>query len=156
MKDKKLLRFLVISLAVILLDQLLKYLFSNFLLPEKSIKLLPFLSLTLTHNTGAGFSLLTGQTGLLVWFSVIVIGIILYFFDKIPADSALVYAALVFSGTIGNLIDRLAYGYVIDFIDLGFWPVFNIADSAICIGAVLLVVYFFRKDKNFNNISVLV
>ena len=147
MKDKKFLIFFLIALTVVLLDQLSKYLFGRFMSVGESIRLLPFFELTLTHNSGAGFSLLSGQTGLLIWVSVIVIGVILYFFDKIPEGKALVYTAILFGGTIGNLIDRIAYGYVIDFIDLGFWPVFNLADSCIFIGAILLGIYVLGKDR---------
>lgn len=127
--------FISITLIIIFLDQLTKRLFDK-----------GFLGVVTTHNTGAAFSILQGANGSLMWFSIFVIGIILFYYDKIPKNK-FVYAAvaLLFAGIVGNTLDRMFLGYVIDFIDLGFWPSFNIADSAICVGAVGLIVYYWKK-----------
>jgi signal peptidase II len=83
---------------------------------------------------------------LLIWISLMVIGAILYNYEKIPKENIpQISFALITGGAIGNLISRIFYGYVIDFIDFRVWPAFNIADSAITIGAVMLVIYFWKK-----------
>ena len=83
----------------------------------------------------------------LIFISVAVIGIILYNFDKIKNKETLlqVLVGFVLGGTIGNLIDRLAYGYVIDFLDFRIWPIFNFADSFVTIGVIGLIIYLWRK-----------
>jgi len=146
MKKNKYIIFFGLALVVVLLDQLTKLLFNTLFSVGHGIQLLPFFGLKLAHNTGAAFSILAGNTVLLMWISVIVIGIILFFIDKLKDKNIELCVALILGGTIGNLIDRLAHGFVIDFIDFSFWPTFNIADSAIFIGAVLLGIYTIRKD----------
>ena len=74
------------------------------------------------------------------------IGLILFYYDKLPKKKYVVVStALIFSGAIGNLIDRIFLGYVVDFIDIGLWPAFNVADSAITIGAIGII-YYLIKD----------
>ena len=115
------------------------------------IELLPVLDLTLMVNTGAAFSLLADAGGWQRWFFVLlavgVIGFILYWLRTLPPRGNNILAmglALVLGGAFGNLIDRSAYGWVIDFIHLhwrdAYWPAFNLADSAITVGAVILFV----------------
>jgi len=90
--------------------------------------------------------MLKGMNLLLIWVSIIVIGAILYNYNKIPKDKVPQTAfALIIGGAIGNLIDRIVIGKVKDFIDFRVWPAFNIADSAISIGAVLLIIYYWKK-----------
>lgn len=136
--------FLSTAIIVLILDQLTKLLLKN--LKEPIIIIKNFLQISITHNTGASFGIFKGQTMMFVWFSIIAIGIILYLYDKIPEKGYCKYAAaLIFAGIIGNLTDRLAYGSVIDFIDFSFWPSFNIADSALTVGVIMLVFYLWRK-----------
>ncbi len=111
---------------VVLLDQLTK-LVIRLSRPE-------FYLIHFVKNTGAAFSILKGNNQLLIYTALIVLGLMLYYYDKL----SLPYA-LIMGGIIGNLIDRLYLGYVVDFIDLHFWPVFNIADSAITIGVLWLI-----------------
>ncbi len=116
----------------------------------KRIELLPVLDVTLMVNTGAAFSLLAGAGGWQRWFFIVlavaVIGLILFWLRRLPPTGQVPVAAglaLVLGGAFGNLIDRAAYGWVIDFIHLHwnewYWPAFNLADSAITVGACLLV-----------------
>lgn len=142
-------RYLWISGLVVALDQVSKYAATKYLVRYAEIKLLPFLNLTLVHNAGAAFGFLSGGSG---WQNVLFSGIavvacVAIFVmlrglkpgDWVPATAL----TLILGGAIGNLIDRLAHGYVIDFVDfhLGGWHfwTFNIADSAITIGAVALI-----------------
>ena len=131
MKNKYL--FILIALIVIVLDQLTKY-------------LVKALNIPYIKNTGAGFGILQGQTLMLIFASIFAVGIILYYHDKaFKSRLTTVAASLILGGTLSNLIDRIYYRHVIDFINLKIWPSFNIADTAISIGALLLVYYFWKK-----------
>jgi signal peptidase II len=137
--------YLLIASAVILLDQAVKFLVSITLPYQRSVTLIPhILSLTYTTNTGAGFSVLTGRNALIIFAVTAIIGAMLYFFDRWSKPEKL-FAALIIAGALGNLIDRILRGHVIDFIDLGIWPVFNVADSAVTIGVCGLLYYSFKK-----------
>jgi len=94
-------------------------------------------------NTGAGFSIFQNQNVLLAWIAVIALGLIIYFYNSFPRTGFL----LITAGIIGNLLDRLMYGYVIDFINFKIWPVFNAADSFIVIGVIVTIIIWWRKDK---------
>jgi len=143
------LRWLWIAAIIICLDQLSKVWMASWLMLGESVAILPHLNLTLAHNTGAAFSLLADAGGWQRWlFSglAITISIILIFWlSRLHREQTRLSIALtlILGGAIGNLIDRLVYGYVIDFIDLyyGDWhfPAFNVADSAITIGALLVL-----------------
>jgi signal peptidase II len=134
-----------ISFWVVVLDQLTKFLaYSNI---SQSIPIIGgIFHLTLVKNTGAGFGILQGQQWLLVFISIFVVGLILFYYDKIPKKGlAKAWVAMLLGGTIGNLIDRIRLGFVIDFLDFRIWPAFNIADSAITIGAIGLIFYLMRE-----------
>jgi len=104
--------------------------------------------ITYVTNLGAGFGIMHGRTTLLIWFSIVVIGIILFYYDKIQEKKSLqVFSGLILGGTLSNLIDRLLFGFVIDFLDFRIWPVFNIGDSGVCIGVFFLVIYFIKKEN---------
>ncbi len=144
------LRWLRLSALVLFLDQGSKILAEHYLTRYQSVPLLPHFDLTLLHNRGMAFSFLADAGGWQRWFLVILSTIItvllLQWLRRLESGSWLLAAALamIVGGALGNLIDRIQYGYVIDFIDLHYqgwhWPAFNIADSAIFVGAVLLIV----------------
>lgn len=136
--NKKLFLFAVSSLLVVLFDQIIKLLIISKTIPLNYIQ-----------NTGAGFGLFKNSVNILIIISFIVIGMILYYYKKIPENSVSVQiaAGLILGGAIGNLIDRIRLGFVIDFIDLKFWPSFNIADSAITIGAIIIIIYLLKKEN---------
>jgi signal peptidase II len=104
--------------------------------------------LTLVRNTGAAFGLFKDQTIIFILMSAAAIIFIGFYLIKKKASYYLPFA-LILGGAAGNLIDRLRFGYVVDFIDLRFWPVFNVADSCITIGAVILFFVIIRsKDAS--------
>ncbi|MDD3345207.1 MAG: signal peptidase II [Candidatus Omnitrophica bacterium] len=126
--------------GVVLLDQASKYLALRFLQPNTPFALIDnFLYLTLVRNSGAAFGMLKNQLLLFVAISLFAIIFILLNLKKKNTPFLFrISLALILAGAIGNLIDRLRFGYVIDFLDLRFWPVFNLADSALTVGALLL------------------
>lgn len=152
------LKYLWLSLAIIIADQISKTVMVNWLDLYETVPVLPFFNLTMAHNTGAAFSFLAGAGGWQRWFFVVlaaVISVVLIIWMRRLAQTAKLEAislALIIGGAIGNVIDRLIYGYVIDFLDVYagsyHWPAFNIADSAICVGAVLLIIDSFRKPAD--------
>lgn len=139
----------VVSVLVIAGDQLSKYWIMNTLTPYHPLEIMPMFNFTLAYNTGSAFSFLSGSGEWHRWFftgfSSIMSVVIILWMLRTPSQSKLqlLGLSLILGGAIGNLIDRVILGHVIDFIDLYYsthhWPVFNVADSAICVGAVLLV-----------------
>ncbi len=143
--------WLWLSAVVVLLDQITKYWASHALQLGEPLAVTPFLNFTLMHNTGAAFSILADAGGWQRWFFVglsAIVGVfILVWMHGLSRQQhwLAIGLALILAGAVGNnLLDRLILGYVVDFIDVYYqswhWPAFNIADSAISIGAVLLVV----------------
>lgn len=151
MKHKGNLRWLWLSFVVVILDQWAKFLVIKHLSLHGSYAVMPFLNFTLVFNTGTAFSFLSfasgWQVGLFIALAVAVCLSILVWMRRIPRQAHWLAAslALIFGGALGNLIDRLRFGYVIDFIDahLKNWhyATFNLADSAICIGVVILILH---------------
>ena len=129
-------------------DQLTKGLVAAFYIPGQSLPLVPpILHLTYVQNTGAAFGLFKGQHVFFMVLSIIVIGWILWELLIVrPTVRAVIWGcALILGGAVGNLLDRARLGFVVDFIDLRVWPVFNLADSAITIGVCLMIWYLFSS-----------
>lgn len=138
----------LIAALVIVLDQASKLWALNALVPAESVPITPFFNLVLVFNPGAAFSFLADHAGWQRWFfTAIALGISGWIVWQLRALQPHTWfslgLALIMGGALGNLIDRLWLGMVIDFIDLHVagwhWPAFNIADSAVCVGAVLYV-----------------
>jgi len=133
-----------ISIVALILffDQLSKYLLSKSLPLNQPVPLIKgILNLTLVHNRGAAFGILKNQLPLFILTAVIAIVLIYLNLKKNGRHQSQAYnisLSLILAGGLGNLIDRVFFGYVIDFLDFRVWPVFNIADSAITIGAIIL------------------
>ncbi|HKY69575.1 MAG TPA: signal peptidase II [Gammaproteobacteria bacterium] len=145
----------VVALLITGVDQLFKYFVLAYLTPAVPKQIFPGFNLTLTHNTGIAFGLLHSSNGLVQLILIgIVIAVILLlsvtlYKSFISEKGAALALTLVLGGAMGNLIDRLSRGYVVDFVDwyIGdlHWFTFNIADAAICIGAFLLFVVLYRS-----------
>lgn len=139
----------LIAFLVVVIDQLTKYLVKkNFQLNESLPIIKNILHFTYITNTGSAFGLFKSFNLIFVLFSIIVIVTIFYFVTQIKEnEKALQFCAgLLLGGTIGNLIDRISYGYVIDLIDFRIWPVFNTADSAVTISILFLIILLWKKD----------
>ncbi len=175
----KISRWLWLSIVIIVLDLLTKQWANSALLPYQPVPLIPHFNLTLMFNPGAAFSFLSDQDGWQRWFfvvvaSVVTVGLVIWLL-RLERGDRLVAASLslIIGGAVGNLIDRIYYGHVIDFIDLYYtaesclplfgswvkagvnqchWPAFNIADSAISIGVVLMLFdAFTQKEKSSSD-----
>lgn len=154
-------RYAWVAVVVLILDQLTKYLAAGYLMRQGEIHLLPFLNLVLVHNTGAAFGFLSSAGGWQnVFFIVVALAacaFILWMGWRLGAKDKLLATALmlVLGGALGNLVDRVFHGYVIDFIDVYYgtwhWPAFNVADSAITIGAVLLIIDALGSGSRHRN-----
>lgn len=150
--------WLGISAGVVALDQLTKWLAEQWLVFQQPVPVMPSFNLTLMYNTGAAFSFLATASGWQRWFfsllALTVSGVLVVWLSRLKAGQGRLglALALILGGAVGNLIDRLLHGHVIDFIQLyyqqWYWPAFNIADSAITVGAVLLVLdSFLTRDQ---------
>ena len=138
-----------LALVVLAVDQATKLWAAGTLDYGMPVTVLPFFNLTLVHNTGAAFSFLADAGGWQRIFFIVVSGVVslvlVAWLWRLPRDARLlgIALALVLGGAVGNLVDRIAYGYVIDFLDFHatgwHWPAFNVADSAISCGVVLLL-----------------
>ena len=147
LKNKKILIISSTAFLIVFFDQLTKFFIVKHFKVSQSLPILNnIFHLTFVKNTGAGFGILKGFSPFLILISLAVIGIIFYYYKQIKQNQILLQtiAAFVLGGTIGNLIDRINLGYVIDFLDFRIWPVFNIADSFVTIGIIGLVIYFWR------------
>jgi len=137
--------FFLTALLVVVADQLSKMWIRSNLVVGQSLPETGFFRLTHIHNTGAAFGLFRDQSFTLTIIALVGIAVLLlyalFFYHHFPIlDNRLNRSALglVLGGAVGNLIDRLRFGYVIDFIDFGVWPAFNIADSAVTVGVIIL------------------
>ncbi len=154
------LAWLWLTLLSLALDQISKYWVSTHMALYESIEVLPFFNLTHVHNLGAAFSFLADQGGWQRWFftliAVVASVVFTVWLARTPRKNTLlsIAIALMLSGALGNLIDRVLFGYVIDFLDFYVnsyhWPAFNVADSAIFIGAALMILESFTQDAKTN------
>lgn len=150
-----------ITLIIIIFDVISKIFISNILILNKSITIIPnFFYLTYTHNYGGAWSIFDNSTLFITIVSfLIIIGIIYYLFkNKVTRKIEIVGYSLLLGGAIGNLIDRIVYGYVIDFLDFYIFkydfPIFNVADIGIVVGIILLLVSMilevYKNDNKRN------
>ena len=153
MRDLSRLKWLGLSLLALVLDQVSKLVIVNSMQLYQSIPITSFFKLTYVRNTGAAFSFLSDAGGWQRWFfaglAILISMVIAVWLTRLKQQETLLAVALslVLGGAIGNLIDRLAYGYVIDFLDVYYqtwhWPAFNVADSAITLGVMLMLLESF-------------
>lgn len=133
--------FLLLVALVLGLDQLTKYIVRVNFQPNESLPVInSVFHLTYVNNPGAAFGLFAYKTPVFVAITVLVVAVILIAYRTLPPGSPVMRLALalITGGALGNLIDRLRFGYVVDFLDFRIWPVFNLADVAIVSGVILL------------------
>ena len=156
------LTWLLLSIIIIVIDQVTKLYFNQKLQLGQSIELLPVLNWTLAYNYGAAFSFLPDAGGWQRWFFagiavVVSLGLTIWLIKLEKNAKFLAFAiALLLGGAIGNLYDRMTYGYVIDFIHVFYqtwhFPIFNVADCAITVGAIMLIIdsLFFEQKRQVS------
>ena len=149
-------RWFALSAGIVLADQLTKWAVLAHFAHGERLEVTAFLNLVLVYNKGAAFSMFADapgwQTPLLIAFALGAAGIVSYLILRNPAKRLLCLGlALILGGALGNLVDRVRFGHVVDFLDfhaLGWhWPAFNVADSGITIGAVLLILDGFAHHE---------
>ena len=145
---------IILVIISFLIDLISKIIVSKILsINEVIVVIKDFFNITYVRNTGAAWSIFAGETLGLIIISLIIIALICYYIskNKIKSKLELVGYSLILGGAIGNLYDRIVYGYVIDFLDFyifGYdYPIFNLADSFIFIGVMLIVVYTWRYEN---------
>ncbi len=126
------------------LDQLTKWLVTSNIALWESVPADGFFRITHVWNTGTAFGLFRGRGDLLLFVSLAAVVLLIFFYRHARGESTLVRLAvgLQFGGALGNIVDRVRLGHVTDFIDVGPWPIFNLADSAIVVGIAIMVFYF--------------
>ncbi|WDE08156.1 signal peptidase II [Thalassomonas viridans] len=154
------LRWIWLTLVFLVIDQVTKHWVAGTMDLYQSIKVLSFFNITYVHNPGAAFSFLADQPGWQRWFfaaiATIASVVFVVWLAKTPKENKMlgIAFALMLSGALGNLIDRVLLGYVIDFLDFYIgsyrWPAFNIADSAIFVGAALMILDSFKGSGKEN------
>ena len=146
--------YFIISILILAADIITKYLVQRAMKPYQSIPVLKnIFHITYVQNTGAAFSILKGKTFFFTAVSFIIILAIVFILIKNPIKERVfgIVMAMILGGAVGNLVDRLRYGYVVDFLDFRVWPVFNIADCAIVIG-VLILVYLITFHPEYQSL----
>ena len=136
--------YILIGMALVIIDQTIKYMVNTNMILGQSYPLIEdFLYITYVKNTGIAFGLFKNNNIFMIILISIIILIVLYFYnkEKNKVFSLNIAITLLISGAVGNLVDRIYYGFIVDYIDFTFWPAFNLADSLIVIGSITLAVY---------------
>jgi signal peptidase II len=147
-----------VAIAVLVADQATKALVEATMLPHQSLDLLPFFALSYVRNTGAAFGVLAAappgvRLPLFIVVTIVAVGALVSFLRRTPPDQSWLVAALggILGGALGNLVCRVRYGEVIDFLDLHWgalhWPAFNVADSAITVGVAIVLLQGLRSGR---------
>lgn len=147
---KQVLWYALLWAALVITDQVLK-LFSRGLAVGEQIPLIPnVLSFTHVQNTGLIWGLGQGSNPAMIWLSIFFLGVLIYYYDEFATGRQRILYVLLLAGIVGNLIDRAMQGHVTDMFDLGWWPVFNIADSCLVVGVIGLVIDGVRPSAKSN------
>ena len=147
-------KIIIYSALIFLIDQISKFILDKVLVLGKSIKIFDkFLYITKVYNDGVSYSMLTGKRFFIILISIIILIFLCLYMKKFKNNKRNIIAfSCIYGGLIGNLIDRIFHGYVIDFIDFYIfnynYPIFNIADASICIGVCLLIYSIYLGEDN--------
>lgn len=144
--------YLIFTIVLVAIDQLTKYLTVQNIPLGEVVEVIPgIVSFTYIRNSGAAFSILEGQMWFFYIITILVVGFLLYYMYTETKDNKILgfILAVILAGALGNFIDRLLYQYVIDMIKLEFidFAIFNVADSYLTVGVILLIIYTFFEDK---------
>lgn len=155
MKFLKSIRWLLLIAAIIvIIDQLTKYFVRQYMVYGETWApwdwIMPYARLLYIHNTGAAFGLFKNMNPVFMVLAVIVSGVIIYYYPHIPSEEKVIRFALSLqlAGAVGNLIDRIIFGRVTDFISVGNFAIFNVADSSITVGVIILLIAVWLQERN--------
>jgi len=150
--------FLLIAIAVLAIDQVTKEAVIKHFALHQSKEIIPgFFHITYVRNTGAAFGILSGKESWRLYFFLVIgtvalVSLFQFFYSNYKDPLVVIGTAMVCGGAAGNIIDRIRYGYVVDFLDFFWgpyhWPAFNVADSAITVGVLLLLLHFLLKGSS--------
>ena len=148
------------TIIFLVVDIISKILISNLMSVGQSFQIVRnFFNITYVRNAGAAWSILSGKTWLLIIVSLIIISLIVFYIYKNKPKSNIekISYSMILGGAIGNLLDRIIYGYVVDFLDFNIfgydYPIFNLADTFICVSVGLLIIEFIRGDLSGNSVK---
>lgn len=145
---------IVIATLIIILDQLTKFFIRKYMVYGETWApwdwMMPYARLLYINNTGAAFGLFKNGNPIFMALAVIVSGVIIYYYPQIPKEEKVIRFALSLqlAGAVGNLIDRIFFGRVTDFISVGNFAIFNVADSSITVGVIILLIAVWWQDRN--------
>jgi len=145
---------MIIAIVVLVLDVITKHFINLNMVEGQIIPLIPkVLTFTYVHNTGAAWGIFSNKPRLLVGFICVLMALLVFYLIKYKDASKLEKTSiyLIMAGGIGNLLSRVIYGFVVDFIDIQIIPVFNVADISICVGCGLLMLYVLFFDKEHKD-----
>lgn len=139
----------LITIAVIATDRITKFYIEEFLELGESINVISSVfSITRVNNVGAAFGMLKGYSFVFIIAALAVIIMFIYFYSEIIKNNYLIISSsLILGGTIGNMLDRIYFGYVIDYLNIAFWPTFNISDACLTVGVFMLAIYFWKSSE---------
>lgn len=140
MKNKKGIWLFIIPVIFFIIDRVFKNLVKNGLSGENFLFKINYIA-----NTGISWGILAGNSALLLWISIIILGAIIYFYNEL--SEAKLGTNLIIVGAISNIFDRILFAHIIDYIDFGWFPVFNIADACIVLGGIYIILWFLFFDK---------
>jgi signal peptidase II len=153
-KFLKSIRWLVLIAAIIvIIDQLTKFLIRKYMVYGETWApwdwMMPYVRLLYIHNTGAAFGMFKNANPIFMALAVIVSGVIIYYYPQIPTEEKVIRFALSLqlAGALGNLVDRIFFGRVTDFISVGNFAIFNVADSSITVGVIILLIAVWMQDR---------
>ena len=149
---------LILTLIFTSLDQALKIIIDNHLMLGESVKIIPnFFNITIAHNTGAAWSILNNKSIFLILIGIIALIIVYFCFikNKNLKKLDIILISMLISGILGNLIDRIRLGYVIDYLDFNLfgydYPIFNLADILIVLSIIILVIKSIKEEKHVQS-----
>ncbi|HIH25088.1 TPA: signal peptidase II [Candidatus Woesearchaeota archaeon] len=146
--------FGVFGFALLLfLDQYTKSAIRTALAQGREIDIIAFIKFTYVQNTGAVWGSIPDTNAYLVWLSVIAFGLLIFFYDQFKTTFEKIAYTLLLVGLWGNMLDRVLYGHVVDFISVGWWPVFNIADSCITVGITIYILEALRQWRQRRTVN---
>lgn len=150
-------KVIILSSLFLFIDQIIKFLIEKYLVTK--LEIIPsFFSLFKVYNKGAAFSIFSGATLFLIIINIIILIFLLRYMKNFKINKRNIMSfSLMIGGLLGNLLDRINFGYVIDYLKLDFgsytFPIFNFADMCLCIGVILLIIAVFKKEDEYGNSS---